>query len=279
MKTMAEERDPSEQEQPALDRTAPMEAVPDKPEPDETAPMGAVPDEPQPGEAGQVEPGSTAPMDAVPEAGSDRTVPFDAAAAPDDAGAPVESPRWSARAQVRPGGATPVRDAAPGDWEEVTDPYGGRSWFTPIILSAVALLLIAMLVIGLVLIYRATRPSTGPEPPVTASTSATPSPTQSARPSAVPTSAAPSRTAAAKVTVPGDVVGKSQAAARAELEALGLVVQVKNQQNPTAEPGTVLATNPKAGTPVDPGSTVVLVVATAPPPAPPPPTSASPTKT
>src|SRR6266511_2415769 len=233
MKTMAEERDPSEQEQ--------------------------------------------APMDAVPEAGSDRTVPFDAAAAPDDAGAPVESPRWSARAQVRPGGATPVRDAAPGDWEEVTDPYGGRSWFTPIILSAVALLLIAMLVIGLVLIYRATRPSTVPEPPVTASTSATPSPTQPARPSAVPTSAAPSRTAAAKVTVPGDVVGKSQAAARAELEALGLVVQVKNQQNPTAEPGTVLATNPKAGTPVDPGSTVVLVVATAPPP--PPPTSASPTKT
>src|SRR6266511_4397403 len=188
MKTMAEERDPSEQEQPALDRTAPMEAVPD---------------EPQPGEAGPVEPGSTAPMDAVPEAGSDRTVPFDAAAAPDDAGAPGESPRWSARAQVRPGGATPVRDAAPGDWEEVTDPYGGRSWFTPIILSAVALLLIAMLVIGLVLIYRATRPSTGPEPPVTASTSATPSPTQSARLSAVPTSAAPSPTAAAKVTVPG----------------------------------------------------------------------------
>jgi PASTA domain len=250
---MAEERDPTEHEQP----------VPSQPAPEEP----------------EAEPGATAPMDAVPDDGADRTMPMavgaaggpaaDADADADGVDETLVNPRWSARAAIPPGGVVPVRDAAP-DWEATSDPYGGRSWFTPIILALVALVLIVMLVVGLVLIYRATHKASIPQPGSSESVPAAPTTTPPARPSVVPTTTAPSPTAAAKVAVPGDLVGKTEAAARTELAALGLVVQVKPQQSGNAPPGTVLSTDPGAGVQVDPGSTVVLVVATAPPPPPPP---------
>jgi hypothetical protein len=137
--------------------------------------------------------------------------------------------------------------------------------------GVVSLVLLATLVIGLVLIYRATHKSNGPQP-AGGTSSAVPSAPASTRRSTAPTSAAATQTAVAKVTVPADVVGKSEATARAELEALGLVVQVRQQQNGSADPGTVLRTEPGVNSQVDPGGVVVLVVATAPPP-PPPPTS------
>jgi hypothetical protein len=177
------------------------------------------------------------------------------------------NPRWSARAEVRPGGGA-VRRAVPPEWDEpAEDPYGGRSWFTPVIVGTVALLLLAMLVIGLVLIYRALHNEATPQP-VTSASSAAPStsPSVPRTTAAAPTSTPPSPTPAPKVTVPADVVGKSEAAARAELEALGLVVQVRSQPSGSADPGTVLATEPGPNSAVDPGSTVVLVVAVAPPP-------------
>jgi hypothetical protein len=231
-------------------------------------------------------PAGTAPMDAVPEDRSDRTMPLETGPADRGEGdatvvnGAAASPRWSARASVRPGGPAPVRDAAPPDWEATSDPYGGGSWFRPIVVGTIALVLIAMLVIGVVLIYRATRDTATPEPAGSESTSAVPSAPPSTPRTTAPTSAAPpSPTVAATVTIPGDLVGKSETAARGELAALGLAVQVKRQQDAKAEPGTVLATDPGAGEQVQPGSTVVLVVATAPPPPPPPPSSAAPTKT
>ncbi len=63
-----------------------------------------------------------------------------------------------------------------------------------------------------------------------------------------------------QVTVP-EVQGSALADARAELEGAGLEVAVESQETADAEPDTVLAQNPAAGTEVDEGSTVTLTVA------------------
>ncbi|MCM3922168.1 PASTA domain-containing protein [Frankia sp. AiPs1] len=61
------------------------------------------------------------------------------------------------------------------------------------------------------------------------------------------------------VVIP-DVVGRTEAAARAALERLGLTVVV-GADVPTARPGQVTAVHPTAGTAVAPGSTVTITVA------------------
>jgi serine/threonine-protein kinase len=62
-----------------------------------------------------------------------------------------------------------------------------------------------------------------------------------------------------------DVVGKDQVQAARALRADGLWVGSVTQEVSDQPPGTVLRTNPKAGTAVRPGSTVDLIVAKAPP--------------
>ena len=61
------------------------------------------------------------------------------------------------------------------------------------------------------------------------------------------------------VTVPADLVGKDTAAAQSELQGLDLKSQVQTQTDPAA-PGTVIATDPKGGSSVKKGSTVILLV-------------------
>jgi serine/threonine-protein kinase len=68
-------------------------------------------------------------------------------------------------------------------------------------------------------------------------------------------------TPSTRVQIPADVIGKSQADATAELQALKLVVDAIESDSPSDRPvGTVLSTDPRAGTTVDVGSTVTLVL-------------------
>jgi len=80
-----------------------------------------------------------------------------------------------------------------------------------------------------------------------------------------------------KVAVP-NVVGDTEAQARATLIQYGFTPQVIPQEDATATPGTVLAQSPTADTPLRLGSTVTITVATAPP-ASPTPSSTSPSPT
>lgn len=68
-------------------------------------------------------------------------------------------------------------------------------------------------------------------------------------------------TPSTRVQIPADVIGKTQADATAQLQALNLVVDAIESDSPSDRPvGTVLSTDPRAGTTVDVGSTVTLVL-------------------
>jgi serine/threonine-protein kinase len=70
----------------------------------------------------------------------------------------------------------------------------------------------------------------------------------------------------AQVAIPTDVVGKPEAAATSELQALGLKVQSQQTQSDTVAQGNVIATTPAAGTSVAKGSSVTLTVSAGPAP-------------
>jgi serine/threonine-protein kinase len=160
----------------------------------------------------------------------------------------------------------------PPSWEDegapTEDPYGGRSWFTPVIVGMVALVLAAGLGVGIYLIYNATRnnpPETGPSAAVT-SAAATTAPPSSAPASPSP-SPSPSPSAPAGVPIPA-LRGETERSATDALTTLGLTVVVQRRSDPSVEPGRVIGTDPPAGTAVADGSTVTLIVASAPAPSP-----------
>jgi hypothetical protein len=179
-------------------------------------------------------------------------------------------PRWAARANVPPAGAVPRRPA-PETWEDETpeDPYGGRSWFTPVIVGIVALVLAAGLGTGIWLIYRATRDNT-PTADVSPSAEVSSAPASSAPPSSPPPSpsASPSPSPSPEGTPIPTLRGQTERSATDTLAGLGLNVTVQRRSDPTVEPGRVIDTNPPAGTTVAPGSTVILIVASTPSPSP-----------
>jgi hypothetical protein len=104
------------------------------------------------------------------------------------------------------------------------------------------------------------------QPPATPQTSPTAAaPTSAApSPSPQPTSAAPTTAGptASTVLVP-ETFGDTQSVATGKLTALGLTVSVLTQEDAVAQPGTVLATNPPAGSVVPAGSEIVIIVAKA----------------
>jgi hypothetical protein len=261
---------------------------PDKPEPDETAPFwpfaqsfaeepeAAADDDTRAGDVGTA--GATReqrPVSGAP-GGSDETVVqrppgVDATSVQE----PVpDAPRWTARANVPSPGDPALRRPAPQEWVEEEDPYHGRSWFTPVIVSMVALVLVAALSAGIWLIYRATanghNAPVGEAPlPSVASSSPVPSPTTATTTEAAPSSEAPSSSAppAGPVVVP-PLRGDTLAEATVKLQVLGLNVDVERQADDSLSPGEVLSSRPGEGETVAPGDTVTLVVATAPSPAP-----------
>jgi hypothetical protein len=175
---------------------------------------------------------------------------------------------------VPPPDATAVRGATPADWGPDESGGTGGRWWLPIVWGIVALLLLGLLSVGIWLIARAEDSE-----PATPSASPTPAAT-----SAQPTSAAPSTTGppptsqAAPVPVP-PLVGLTTVQARAELDALGLTYRLRFSTSDQPA-GTVIQTDPAAGTEVPAGTQITLVIATPPrTTAAPPPTTAAPTPT
>lgn len=255
------------------DATRAAGPLPSAPAPDATQVAGPLPSAPAPDATQMVPP--------VRPTGSDATQPHAPApgALPDDAtrvvgGAPTARPdatsvippvgpdgaRWEARAQVR--------SLAPGEgaagWEEpYEDPYGGRSWFTPVIIGIVALVLLAGL--GYAAYAYFDSPENAPTTPASASVPAptTPAATSAAATSEAPSSAPPSPTVVEQVQVPF-VEGETVQSATTKLTARGLKVATEFRPTTAQPAGTVLSTRPGADAFVQPGSTVTLVVANAP---------------
>ncbi|MGW5671731.1 PASTA domain-containing protein, partial [Micromonospora sp. NPDC003776] len=181
-----------------------------------------------------------------------------AAARPEQAGATAPlPPAWSGRAGV------PTRPAAypePGaEW--YTEEQAGRRWWMPILLGILALLLVALIGVGVWLALRASQRNEGPAPLPTAV------PTTAPRTSAAPATTAPSSSppttsatpTSAEVPMP-PVVGLPESAARRILDRLGVDYRVETRESdqPT---GTVIETDPAAGEPIADGDQVTLVVA------------------
>ncbi|MFG3604060.1 PASTA domain-containing protein [Micromonospora chersina] len=171
------------------------------------------------------------------------------------------SPAWSGRAGVPP--PRPAGYPEPGT-EWYTEEQAGRRWWMPILLGIIALLLIALIGVGVWLALRAADrnaepglspsavPSTAPQTSVTPSTAA---------PSSSPRSSPPTTTAAAEVPMP-PLVGLPESAARAALDRLGVDYRVRYRTSDQPA-GTVIDTDPEAGKTVAEGDQVTIVVARA----------------
>ena len=197
----------------------------------------------------------TAPLpgadDTPPLPGADETTPL-----------PSGPASWSGRAAVPRPQPIAVRGASPTSFNDVED-RADRRWWLPIVVGIVALLLIGVLTYGVWLIVR---PSQEDPQPVIPTRSAVTTTSPSSRPtSAAPTTATPTpsaTSATATVALPS-LIGQPEATARAVLDRLGLIYRLDFRASDQA-PGTVIETEPGAGTPVPPGALVTLVIAEAP---------------
>jgi hypothetical protein len=132
----------------------------------------------------------------------------------------------------------------------------------PLLIGLVILALLALIGYGVWLALRPKDATPAPAPsPSAAATSRSATPTASPP---APTTTRPRPTRPVMVAVP-PVTGLPLDAARAALRQLGLRSTVQEVEDPAA-PGTVIRTDPVAGTEVQQGSVVTLAVAKAPPP-------------
>jgi PASTA domain len=172
----------------------------------------------------------------------------------------AETPKWSARAQVRP---SRVDDDVPPDWDDVgAEPR--RGLVAPILISVGAVVLLALIVAAVLLLMRTSaEPVTPPTGTATASlASPTPSPTPEATTPAS-TSNLPTSLGPAPVEIP-QVAGSSFDAAATALRGLGLQVRRVDRSSATVPAGQVIDTEPPAGTLALPGLTVDVFVSTGP---------------
>lgn len=206
------------------------------------------------------------------DADATRAMPAAAGRSPEDATRPMPGagarpeqggvtaplpPAWSGRAGV------PARPAAypEAGTEWYAEEQAGRRWWMPILLGILALLLVALIGLGVWLALRASERNGGPAPLPTAV------PTTAPRTSAAPATTAPSSSppatsaspTSAEVPMP-PLVGLPQSAARRILDRLGVDYRVETRESdrPT---GTVIETDPAAGEPIADGDQVTLVVA------------------
>jgi hypothetical protein len=198
--------------------------------------------------------------------GADQTVPLPASArtpVTPTGGQPARTPGtpglWLGRAEVPAPGGPAVRDGAPVEWY-VSGDDPDRRWWMPILVGIVALLLLALLALGVWLIARSSdEPEIPPSPSVPVSTSlsyVTAEPT-----TAVPTTGAPrpSATTVTPIVMPS-LVGLPQEEARAALDQLGLPYRLRFQSSDQPA-GTVIETDPPAGATLTEGEKVTLVIA------------------
>ncbi|RQX13085.1 penicillin-binding protein [Micromonospora ureilytica] len=262
------------------DRTRPLPSAADRP-----GQSGAAADRPEPPPAA-TDPDETAPIDrtvpARPEPSPDQTMPIDRAAGtrpgpPADRTAPIP-PSWAGRAEVR----SPRPDDPGAEW--YVEEQGGRRWWLPILWGVLALLLAGLLggALWLVLAQRdddRDGPGSTPSLPPTSAPSAPPS--SAAPTSAAPTSESPSSSATTEapeeLPVP-PLAGLPQATAEGLLGRLGLAYRVVYRPS-ELPPGTVVDTEPGAGTLVSTEDEVLLIISQARPSTGASPTTPSPTVT
>ncbi|MFR9780706.1 PASTA domain-containing protein [Micromonospora sp. MS34] len=265
------------QEPPAGDADATRALPPERPTGEDTGRSARVPEADATQALPPEPPGDADATRAMPASGrepQDATRPM-----PGIGGTPVGRPTSDATARQEPAGATaplpptvpawsgragvPTRPAAyqePGaEW--YAEEQAGRRWWMPILLGILALLLVALIGLGVWLALRAAEQTPAPAP------SPTPVSTTASRTSAAPTSAAPSSSppttppspTSAEVSMP-PLVGLPEAAARTILDRLGVDYRVVSRESDRPA-GTVLETDPAAGEPVEDGDRVTLVVA------------------
>ncbi|WP_410810564.1 PASTA domain-containing protein [Micromonospora sp. 067-2] len=293
--------DRPEPPRPAEPATSPRAASPDETAPiDRTVPVGptASSDETMPIDRSAstrptASPDETMPIDRSastrPTASPDETMPIDRSAstrptAPPDETMPIDrsasgqpgtsadrtaplpperaAPPWSGRAEVR----TPRPAEPAGEW--YAEEQGGRRWWLPILWGVLALLLVGLVgaAVWVVLAAQDDDPDepagTPSRPPASATTAAA---TSAAPTSAAPTSESPSSSvptsAPVETTVP-PLAGLPQATAEGLLGRLGLTYRVVYRPS-ELPPGTVVGTEPDAGTAVSPDEEVLLVVSQA----------------
>jgi hypothetical protein len=218
------------------------------------------------------------PAAAVPAADATEAMPRSEPAAPAatkempavENGYDAEPARWAASAAV------PTPDVRPigGSSDEfalgpVAGEDGERSWWTPVVLGLVGVVLFGILMGGLWLIFKASENGSPggstTSAPAAPSSSAPPSQPPSQPPSSAAPSSRPPTTAAAGAVVP-PVLGMSEEEARQRLTDTGLRVEVARRADPASPPGTVIDVDPDEGAAVAPNSVVRIVVAQAPKP-------------
>ncbi|MFC4149193.1 PASTA domain-containing protein [Micromonospora mangrovi] len=204
--------------------------------------------------SGPPDPDATRP---VPGADATRPLPRPDATARQrpvsDAPTRQEPAAWSGRAGVPP--PRPAEQST--EW--YTEEQAGRRWWMPILLGILALVLLALIGLGVWLALRAA--DEGPAPAPTPSLRPTTAPTTSAAPSTPPPTTPPATTAAAQVPMP-PLVGLPEATARGILDRLGVDYRVRTRTSEQPA-GTVIETDPEAGEPVREGERVTVVVAAA----------------
>lgn len=235
------------QEPPAGDDADATRALPPDRGADDADATRSLPPDRTPGEADATRrPPPTGDRTARQEPG-DRTAPLPAA--------------WSGRAGVPPPRPVDYQEAGT-EW--YTEEQAGRRWWMPILLGILALLLIALIGLGVWLALRAADRSPAPSPPPTRAPTSAPATTAaptSAAPSSQPPTTPPATTAAARVPMP-PLVGLPEAAARAILDRLGVDYRVETRTSDRPA-GTVIETDPGAGKLISEGDQVTVVVAEA----------------
>ncbi|MFU8875327.1 PASTA domain-containing protein [Micromonospora sp. SL4-19] len=173
-------------------------------------------------------------------------------------------PAWSGRAGVPPPRPFGYSEAGT-EW--YVEEQSGRRWWMPIVLGILALVLIALIGLGVWLVLRAAERNPDPAlPPSSASASTAPETSSASEATSAPTSSAPSTsppttTAVAGVPMP-PLVGLPEPAARAALDRLNVDYRV--QRRTSDQPaGTVIETDPAAGGRIAEGDRVTIVVAEA----------------
>jgi len=273
-----------------LDHTAPFDPIRDDDEDDDASGAAAqtqrLPDDPD--RTARIE--RTADDRTTQISAADRTTPIERSGPrngtpPDDRTTRIQQsgPRnatppsdraWAGRAGIpEPGGpgGPPDDGPPPGGWQPADG--GGRRWWMPILVGVIALVLLGVLAFGLWLILRGDGGT--PAPTVTSSA---PAPTTAAPTTVAPTASSPSPTATtpAAVEVP-EVEGHSVLEAGQLLSDAGLPARL-NYVASDEPAGTVVGSDPEAGTEVKPGTTITLEVSLGPTTAPTtPPVTAPPT--
>ncbi|MFI6161234.1 MULTISPECIES: PASTA domain-containing protein [Micromonospora] len=203
-------------------------------------------------------------QDPPPDDAGDQTRPLPKPG-DDDRPKPAGGQVWSGRAGVPP--PRPAEYGPPtGEWYAEEQP--GRRWWTPILLGVVALLLLGLLGVGFWL-AQSSGDGTGPEETPSAGPTSAPATTGAPTTEATtggpsPTPTTPPATTPAGVPMP-PLVGLPQATAERILDRLGVDHRVETRESDRPA-GTVLETDPEAGTLVPAGDQVILVVAAAPAP-------------